>query len=284
MPATMLIHQDKINWMPPVAVSMAIHVVFLTVMLVAPKFELKKDFKPSVIDVSLVSPKQPAPAQKPAESVAAKPAPPSPKEKKSPPPQKKAAEAAVAEKPAEPTVIRTKASLKKKTFKSVKVVENAIKKIEKEVEQNPPATVTSALERLQEKVHQEELKRRHIGADDKTTANAKGKGATSQLSGKQRADLIDIYRVEIAYQVQEHWAFSEQMAGDAKNLEAKLVFKVMPNGEIQDIFFTDRSGNQYLDESAYKAVMKSNPVSPHPKGIFDPFIYVGIVFGPEGVR
>ena len=108
--------------------------------------------------------------------------------------------------------------------------------------------------------------------------------ATSQLSGKQRADLIDNYRVEIAYQVQEHWAFSEQMAGDAKNLEAKLVFKVMPNGEIQDIFFTDRSGNQYLDESAYKAVMKSNPVSPHPKGIFDPFIYVGIVFGPEGVR
>jgi colicin import membrane protein len=58
----------------------------------------------------------------------------------------------------------------------------------------------------------------------------------------------------------------------------------MPNGEIKDIFFTDRSGNSYLDESAYKAIVKSNPVDPHPEGISKPYVNVGLRFTPEGVR
>jgi colicin import membrane protein len=58
----------------------------------------------------------------------------------------------------------------------------------------------------------------------------------------------------------------------------------MPNGEIKDLFFTDRSGNKHFDESAYRAVMKSNPVAPHPRGISEPFVQMGLRFTPEGIR
>ena len=63
-----------------------------------------------------------------------------------------------------------------------------------------------------------------------------------------------------------------------------LVFKVMPNGEIRDVFFTDRSGNNNFDESAYRAIMKSNPVDPHPPGIIRPYVQMGLRFTPEGIK
>ncbi len=73
------------------------------------------------------------------------------------------------------------------------------------------------------------------------------------------------------------------MAGGRNRLVAELAFMVMPNGEIKDIWFDKRSGNSYLDESANRAIMKTNPVDPHPPGVLEPFIIVGLRFTPEGV-
>lgn len=58
----------------------------------------------------------------------------------------------------------------------------------------------------------------------------------------------------------------------------------MPDGEIRDIFFTDRSGNAYLDESAYKAIVKANPVDRHPDGLVQPYVVMAIRFTPQGIR
>jgi colicin import membrane protein len=63
-----------------------------------------------------------------------------------------------------------------------------------------------------------------------------------------------------------------------------LGFKIKPNGEISDIWFDQRSGNTYLDESAYRAIVKSNPLPPLPKGLFGGDYTVGIRFGPKGIK
>ena len=102
--------------------------------------------------------------------------------------------------------------------------------------------------------------------------------------GKKAAERIDLYRLEIAFQIQKNWAFNEQLVGGDQSLVAAIVFKVMPDGEIRDIFFTDRSGNTYLDESAYKAIVKSNPVDSHPNGLVQPYVEIGIRFTPQGIR
>ena len=84
--------------------------------------------------------------------------------------------------------------------------------------------------------------------------------------------------------MEKNWAFSSQLAGSDKNLKVGLVFKVLPNGEITDIRYTERSSNAYLDESAYKAIVKSNPAAAHPSMIHAPYVEVAIRFTPEGIR
>ena len=97
-------------------------------------------------------------------------------------------------------------------------------------------------------------------------------------------ELTDIYKIEVAFQVERHWAFSEQLAGDGRALQASLVFRVLPSGEVTDIRFTERSGNSYLDESAHKAIVKASPVSPHPEGVRTLYVTVALRFTPQGIR
>jgi TonB family protein len=93
-----------------------------------------------------------------------------------------------------------------------------------------------------------------------------------------------VYQAEIAYQVQKNWVFSELFSGGRTDLEAVLGFKIKPDGEISDIWFDQRSGNAHLDESAYRAIVKSSPLPPLPKGVFDGGYTVGIRFGPKGIK
>ena len=97
-------------------------------------------------------------------------------------------------------------------------------------------------------------------------------------------ELVDIYKIEVAFQVERHWAFSEQLAGEGGALQASLVFRVLPSGDVTDIRFTERSGNTYLDDSAYKAIVKASPVSPHPEGVREPYVTVALRFTPQGIR
>jgi colicin import membrane protein len=173
---------------------------------------------------------------------------------------------------------KAKRSLKKKTFKTAEVVKSAIDKIEKRVEASRPDQLTKAIDRLRDQVKNKETAGPKRNQEETASAALEGTG------GKRVLELVDLYRVEIAYQVQKNWAFSEQLAGGQMDLVAELAFTVMPNGEIRDIWFDKRSGNKYLDDSAKKAIMKSNPVRPHPGGIRKPYVNVGLRFTPKGVE
>ena len=260
------------------AVSTLCHIVFFAVLLFFPGRTPDKAYFPAVINVSIVTlpavsattemnrpgtPEMTMPA-KPRDAVA----------RPEPQPAKVVSLA--------PNKDQPKRSLKKKTFKSSKVVESAIKQIEKKVAETKTDSLQDALSRLEREVGKTEARG---GLETKSgTDNIRDIPGGSGVTGKKVLELIDIYRVEIAYQVQKNWAFSGQLAGTSDLLQASLVFKVMPNGEIREIFYTDRSGNKHLDDSAYKAIAKSNPVNPHPLGIVKPYVEVGLRFTPEGVR
>ena len=276
----------------PVALSLVSHVIFLLLFVITPSLRSEKFQSQSVINVSMVSLKNPATeaSEKPAvENKAPKIE--KPEVVKKPnvtPPVKKAA--AVADTPPP----KPKTSLKKKTFKSTQVVKSAIEQLEKQVdaktdkktETAQPEPLKSALERLRQEVGKAEANRSTPSgkSTDQSSGKTGGKLGKFNENGKKTAELIDLYRIEIAYQIQKNWAFNEQMAGGDQSLVAAIVFKVMPDGEIRDIFFTDRSGNNYLDESAYKAIVKSNPVDGHPNGLAQPYVVMAIRFTPQGIR
>ncbi len=175
---------------------------------------------------------------------------------------------------------KIKKSLKKKTFKSSKIVKSAITRIEKKVKESRPDHVTKAIDKLKDKVG----KTRPADIAKNTNGKSSNITAGSGKDSKKVWGLINIYQLEIAYQIGKNWAFPEQLAGGHTDLEALVGIKIMPNGEIKDIWFDQRSGNSYLDESVKKAIMKSDPVRPHPPGIKKPYVQFGLRFTPEGLK
>jgi colicin import membrane protein len=176
----------------------------------------------------------------------------------------------------------TKKALKYKTYKSKKVIKNTLQRVEKKVDTQPPKPLEDTIKRLRKKVAKEG--RPATGGEGARQRGTTGKSGIYGRGSQKEIELIDLYRVEIAYAINKNWAFAEQLGGGRDNMMASIAFKVMPDGEIVDIFFTDRSGNPYLDDSAYKAIVKSSPVKPHPAKLSRPYVEMGLRFTPEGVR
>ncbi len=273
-------------WAAMMAVSFACHVAFFAMMHFLPALRPEKKWtRPPAVNVTMVSLPEAAPSTapaKPAETPAPRvqPAPPTPAEPKK-------AEAPVPKTPSAPKI---KQSLKKQTYRSSKVVDSAISRIQETVEEEDrqrPDPLKEVLDRLREQVEstpQPAAERAGKEADASARPGLVG-GSTEGI--RKELELIDIYRMEIAWRVQKNWAFPDRLAGSSSSgddLVVELAFTVMPNGEIRDVWFDKRSGNRYLDESAKRAVLKANPVGPFPKGITRPVITVGLRFTPEGVK
>ncbi len=262
-------------------VSLICHLMFFVVLIFAPGFIPEKKTQPRVINISLVT-------QSSNKHMAAK----AVTDKAMGKPRKKAPVIRPSKRinnvinkssksvPVTTSPKKVKRSLKKKTFKSSKIVKSAISKLEKKVEKARPDTITKAIDRLKKKTGQAEAIERIKKKVEKGPLIPGGSGVGS----KQALKLIDLYRYEIALKVQQNWAYSGQLAGDNEDLIAEIAFTVMPNGEIRDIWFDKRSGSRYLDDSSKKAVLKSNPVHPHPPGVAKTFIQVGLRFTPRGVK
>jgi len=277
-------------WAAMMAVSFACHVAFFVMMHFLPALRPeKKRSLPPAVSVTMVSlPQAEAPRAAPAapaETTASRVQPAPTKPTEPPKPEMPAPEMPV---PKTPPVPKTKQSLKKQTYRSSKVVDSAISRIEEKVEQEAqqrPDPLQEALDRLREQV---ESSQRTSPADQPSketdvSARAGTVGGSAEGALKE-LELIDIYRMEIAWRVQKNWAFPDRLAGNGDDLVVELAFTVLPNGEIRDVWFDKRSGNRYLDESAKRAVLKANPVAPFPKGVAKSLITVGLRFTPEGVK
>ena len=276
-------------------ISFFIHLSFIGFMVFLPESAPRQRFSPGSINVSLVSlPGPPASAPVPASKTVVIPKPETKKTAKAPvveeppakPPPVKAKPQKTVSLASKKRKYKVKKSLKKKTINRRKMIDQAVSGVQKKVEKSNSDSVSQAIEALKKKVAQTQASTTQTGKTARAATGTAGVGTPGATgSGGQRAlDLIDIYKIEVAFQVERHWAFSEQLAGNGGALQSSLVFRVLPSGEVSDIRFTERSGNSYLDESAYKAIIKASPVSPHPEGVRALYVTVALRFTPQGIR
>jgi colicin import membrane protein len=287
-------------------VSLLIHLILIGSAVYLPDSNPRPRLGQGAINVSLVSlPGPPAAAPAPAPASVPVPKKPDPKtvvvpkkEVPKPPPKPvievpQAKPLAAEPKPAKTVSLapkkmqpKVKKSLKKKTQNPQKMIDQAVSRVQKNVEKSQSDSVRQAIDRLKKKVAQSEAGAARPGQAVKGTSAAAGGGVSGATGpgGKRALEITDLYKIEVAFQVERHWALSQQLAGDDSRLQTKLVFRVLPSGEITDIRFTQRSGNSHLDESAYRAVVKANPVSPHPAEIRVPYVTVALRFTPEGLK
>jgi colicin import membrane protein len=282
-----------------VALSFGLHALVIAALLYVRVDFSKPRLPPGAISVNLVSLPGPGPAPGPVAGDGGPPAEkPKPAEAPKPAPEKPAVSVAepkpVPVAPPKPEVstappkIKEKKSLKEATKDPQKLIERAIERIEKKVAEPDTSSVASAIDRLKKKFGETETASPRPGPPGPAVGQGGGGGpfggGGGGGGGPGQIEPIDIYRATVASQVERNWAFSPQLAGSDKNLKVGLVFKVLPSGEIADIRFSERSNNPYLDDSAYKAIVKSSPVAPHPAVIKAPYVTVAIRFTPEGIR
>jgi colicin import membrane protein len=184
---------------------------------------------------------------------------------------------------------KAKTSLKKETFQPSKVVRSAIEQLEKQTEDSRAKSVNDAIARLEKEVAKTTSRgssggesQTGGGGEGGTGSGARGAGPGSG-GGGGAGSAKEVYNGLIGYHIQKNWAFSEQLARGQSNLETLVGIKILPNGEIQDIWIDKKSGNQYLDESAIRAIQKSNPLPPLPREIGLYFYEVRFRFTPEGM-
>lgn len=181
------------------AVSAILHMIFFAALIFVPGPKPYKHFSPSVISVSMVT----LPGQKKApgagrltgfelEKRIAKP-------EKAQVPKISSKIAAKADQDTSKAVSvspKRKKSLKKKTFKSSRVVKSAIARIEKKIETSRPDPIAEAIDRLKNKVA--------IGRQEPQTGTGVASPSTGVQGsygavGKRELELMDIYRAQISY-------------------------------------------------------------------------------------
>jgi len=145
------------------------------------------------------------------------------------------------------------------------------KTLEKKIENQNKSAIAEALSRLEKKVQ---------GQGEKKPGE---KNQTSSLgAGKKGYTPIDLYKVVLGSEIEQNWVFNDILARLNQNLEVRILIKILKSGEIRDIIYETRSGNHYLDESAKKAIKKTNPLPPLPSGMrsYD----VVVIFTPKGLK
>lgn len=191
--------------------------------------------------------------------------------------------------------VSTKHALKKMTYQAGKVAKKstadrqAVRQPEKNTAKSSPEAsspkrraTTTAPAGVPQDVF--DRIRANVAKDERRQNSTDSGGTVGSGSGGVAATIQEAYLHRVKTEIERNWAFSGRVAGAPGNLHVSLFFKIMPNGEIRDIVFETRSGNEYLDESAYKAIIKSNPVSPHPPGINKPVVVAGYRFTPSGME
>ncbi len=151
-----------------------------------------------------------------------------------------------------------------------KTLEKARENLEKGIENQNKTTIAQALNRIQKKVQ-----------DQGTTKQGEGSQA-SVGPGKKGYTPIDLYKMVLGSQIEQNWVFNDTLARLDQNLEVRILIKILKSGEIRDIIYETRSGNKYLDESAKKAIKKTNPLPPLPPGMYS--YDVVVIFTPKGLK
>lgn len=113
-----------------------------------------------------------------------------------------------------------------------------------------------------------------------TRTGTRGTGPVSELDSRMRDYYLVIYNI-----ISTNWNMPpESITGPNKNLEAVYIIQVNPDGKIMKAWFERKSGQKYFDQSAVKAVRRSDPLPSLPKVFKGREIEIGLRFTPLGIK
>jgi TonB family protein len=210
----------------------------------------------------------------------------------------------VSEKPKAKTkkpAVKKKTAQKKETTVSVKDTVKkgtAVKSPAKKSHQvDSDGAFSLALNKIKKKVdeqrRQEEIRKIREQIADEESGEGREDGSAGIGSGGipsgqgKIAELPLNYRLyyqAIEEKIKSNWnlALPRGVIEDMGAMEVVLSITIKSDGYITDVAFEKKSGNVYLDESAFRSIKKSSPLPPFSEyNIREPFFETGIIF-PAG--
>lgn len=167
---------------------------------------------------------------------------------------------------------RESAVVMKKSVEDVQVVPIKPIRIRKRA---PVKNVDDAINKIKQKVASMPESTPRSGG---SVAPASVPSADAGGNGRGEVNVkMQVYYSIVWAKIKEHWAWPEGMLTN-DNLEAVLAAIIRKDGTLGDIEFEQRSGNQFFDESAEKAVKKAAPFPVLPEWLDEKFIELGIRF------
>jgi len=111
------------------------------------------------------------------------------------------------------------------------------------------------------------------------SAVATGSPATA---GEMNSEIKE-YIQAVWFKVKQNWSMPPSLMPD-ENITAIIDLSIDRSGAVEKVSFEKRSGNRYFDESALRAVKKSQPFPPLPRWVRDHNIEIGIRFHSAELR
>lgn len=162
------------------------------------------------------------------------------------------------------TVQTKKPSAKKPEISPAERVDNAISRIENEVKSKEES----------EKEEEARLERTLASLESRFGRSTGRDGTGQSIEGIP----MQIYRMEVENRIYSNWAYPER-----KELKATIVLTVRRDGTILETKIKRRSGDPLFDESALKAVKRSDPLPPFPEIYKKSYDEIEIIFNPQNL-
>jgi colicin import membrane protein len=170
-----------------------------------------------------------------------------------------------------------------KKEESEKKIAEAIERLRQKKETH---TLDSAIEKIRSEKESRQVQSAIEGIRKKVTISSQGAVESNEpSSGGASTDVMTIkhkiYYNLIWKRIRSVWVLPDAALAGQKNLEAIIGIRISPSGQIEDIQFEKKSGNPTFDESALRAIQKSNPLPPLPPGFEGGRFDVGVRFTPS---
>jgi len=156
-----------------------------------------------------------------------------------------------------------------------------------EAVKRPDAAVGKAVDEIRRRMADSPQKQTSSSAyssREKTSETpAGGGGPSGTVSDAELSARMKTYYGSIWTRIKRRWSMPPDML-PRENIEVVIHVRILRSGAVEGISFEKRSGNNYFDESAMRAVRKASPFPPLPDGVGDDGIEMGIRFHSSELR
>jgi len=156
-------------------------------------------------------------------------------------------------------------------------VEDRLKELERQVEQEPLSDFDRKMALLRQKVSK---------GPPSDLYTRTGPGRSGPGTGEYGVQLspLERYAVNVREIITRNWSFSPQLIQQKGEVIAYVAMTIQTGGAVSGITFDRNSSSQYFDDTVLKAIEKSSPLPPVPPDVSGKALRIGFVFTPQGIE